>query len=54
MDSEELSFYRRVRAGYLTLADMHPERFAVVNASQSLDQVQASIAEKVGRFFSNH
>jgi dTMP kinase len=52
MDSEELSFYRRVRAGYLTLADMHPERFAVVNASQSLDQVQASIAEKVGRFFS--
>ena len=52
MDSEELAFYRRVRDGYLTLADMHPERFAVVNASQSLDQVQASIAEEVGRFFS--
>ena len=52
MDSEELSFYRRVRAGYLTLADMHPERFAVVDATQSLDQVQASIAKKVGRLFS--
>lgn len=53
MDSEELSFYQRVRTGYLTLADMHPGRFAVIDASQSLDQVQASIAEEIGRFFSN-
>jgi dTMP kinase len=53
MDSEELSFYRRVRAGYLALADMHPERFAVVDASQSLAQVQVSIAEKMARLLSN-
>lgn len=51
MDSQELAFYQRVRTGYLTLADMHPERFAVVDASQSLTQVQASIAEKMRRVF---
>jgi dTMP kinase len=51
MDSHELSFYRRVRSGYLTLANAHPDRFAVVDASQPLDQVQASIAVEVSRFF---
>ena len=51
MDSQELSFYRRVRNGYLTLANAHPDRFAVVDASQPLDQVQASIAVEVSRFF---
>ena len=53
MDSEELAFYRRVRSGYLALADMHPERFIVVDASQSLDKVQESIAEKLGSYFSS-
>jgi len=53
MDSQELAFYQRVRAGYLTLAEMHPERFAVVDASQSLQQVQASIAQMMQRFLSN-
>ncbi len=53
MDNEELAFYQRVRSGYLTLADMHPERFAVVDASRSLDQVQAAIAEELTAFF-NH
>ncbi|MDA0680334.1 MAG: dTMP kinase [Proteobacteria bacterium] len=53
MDSQELSFYRRVREGYLALADNHPGRFSVVDASQPLTQVQESIATAVGRFF-NH
>jgi len=52
MDSQELSFYRRVREGYLTLADMHPERFAVVDASRPLEQVQESIATAIAEFFS--
>jgi len=53
MDSQELSFYRRVREGYLGLAEQHPARFAVVDASRSLAQVQASIKAEVDRFFSN-
>jgi dTMP kinase len=44
MDNEELAFYQRVRSGYLRLAEASPERFAVVDASQSLDSVQADIA----------
>jgi len=52
MDRQELSFYRRVRNGYLALAERHPTRFAVVDASRSLESVQASIAEEMGRFFS--
>jgi len=50
MDSEELAFYRRVRSGYLTLAEKHSQRFVVVDASQSLDLVQQSIAEKLAGF----
>lgn len=53
MDSQELSFYRRVRAGYLELAEQHPDRFAVVDASQSLQQVQASIKVEIDRFLSD-
>ncbi len=44
MDNEELAFYRRVRAAYLNLAERHPERFVVVDASQDLARVQADIA----------
>jgi len=53
MDSQELSFYRRVREGYLGLAEQHPARFAVVDASRSLAQVQVSIKAEVARFFNN-
>ncbi len=44
MDNEELAFYRRVRKAYLDLAERHPERFVVIDASQDLDSVQADIA----------
>jgi dTMP kinase len=52
MDNEELAFYQRVRNGYLTLAEMHPERFAVVDASRSLGEVQADIASEVDSLLS--
>jgi len=52
MDNEELAFYRRVRNGYLTLAEMHPERFAVVDASRSLDEVKADIAREMDSLLS--
>ncbi len=53
MDNEELAFYQRVRTGYLTLADMHPERFAVVDASRPLPEVQGSIEAKLNTIFSD-
>jgi len=53
MDSQALSFYKRVRSGYLALARNHPERFVVIDASETLDQVRDSIAVELGRLFSN-
>ena len=45
MDNQELAFYQRVRDGYLALAEAHPERFLIVDASRSLADVQASAGE---------
>jgi len=41
LEKEPLEFHRRVRAGYLELAKAEPERFIVVDATQSPEQVQA-------------
>jgi len=44
LESEQLSFYARVRDQYLALAEAEPGRFAVVDASKALEDVQAQIA----------
>lgn len=54
MDNETLAFYERVREAYLGLARAHPERFAVIDASRSLDQVQADIATAMAPYFNNN
>lgn len=51
LESEQVAFYRRVRDGYLALAEREPERFAVIDASQSLDAVQAQIRAALARLF---
>lgn len=38
-DTEALDFHERVRAGYLKLAEMNPERIKIVNAANGLEQV---------------
>ena len=43
MESEEISFYERVREGYICLAKQYSDRFVVVNANQPLDLVQKEI-----------
>ena len=43
MESEEISFYERVRDGYLQLAEQYNDRFVVIDANQSLDLVQKAI-----------
>lgn len=44
-ESERGEFFHRVRETYLQLAVAHPERFVVVDATQSLDDVEASVDE---------
>ena len=43
MESEEISFYERVREGYICLAKQYSDRFVVVDSNQPLDLVQKEI-----------
>ena len=51
LEIEKTDFYARVREGYLALAKSEPDRFAIIDASQVLEQVQTAIAEAVTRLF---
>jgi len=42
-ENEKIVFFERVRKAYLARADSDPQRFAVVDASGTLDQVQQQI-----------
>jgi dTMP kinase len=51
-EREELSFHQRVRDGYLKLAASEPERWLVVDAIQSKEQIAEIIWHKVSRLLS--
>jgi dTMP kinase len=39
LEQEDLRFHRRVREGYLALAAAEPERFAIINADATIEEV---------------
>jgi len=43
IENENKDFFNKVRAGYLSLAAQHPQRYAVVDASPELSVVQTAI-----------
>ncbi len=47
LDAETLGFHQRVRSGYLELADLEPERWVVIDAARSAEEVQAEIRSLV-------
>ena len=51
MESEDISFYERVRKGYLNLANEEPNRFRVIDATQSLQEVQTDIKSHLDSLF---
>jgi dTMP kinase len=53
LESEEASFYQRVRRGYLELAARNRERFVVIDASQELPAVQQQIDAALGGILSD-
>ena len=42
-EEEKLSFHRRVRAGYLELSRLEPERFRIIDASKDEHGVREEI-----------
>jgi dTMP kinase len=43
MDAQALEFYQRARAGYLELAKQEPERWVMIDAARSAEEVQTEI-----------
>lgn len=49
-ENEALAFHEKVRAGYLELARLEPQRFHIIDATQSPDQVFAEICKTLSSF----
>jgi len=50
MDKESAGFYTRVREGYLKIAAQEPERFMVIDADGSTNEVQMRVVDIVTEF----
>jgi len=50
-EAEAVAFHEKVRAGYLELARLEPERFRIIDAAQTQNQVFAAMREIVSSFF---
>ena len=48
-DRESEQFHRRLRAAFLTLAQAHPERIKVIDASQAVEQIHQEIVALVSK-----
>lgn len=50
LDAFDLELHKRVRSGYLQLAEDDPSRWEIIDASRPFDQVQDSLRQSVVRF----
>ena len=50
-EQEKTEFFERVRNGYLQIADKHPDRCVVIDASQPLDAVQRELTIALEAFW---
>jgi dTMP kinase len=49
LEREKVEFFEAVRAGYLKLAAAEPERFIVIPATQTIEQIQTQIRARLTR-----
>ncbi len=49
-ESEQVAFFNRIREAYLSLAACHPERFQVVDASATIEEVRADVERVLQRY----
>ena len=50
MDAEDSEFYERVRRAYLEIAEREPERFIVIPATDSRENIHSKVVDLVVRF----
>jgi len=50
LDFETAEFYERVRAAYLDVANKEPQRYRVIDATGSVDQIQRDVLEIVSTY----
>lgn len=50
LDMEELSFHRKVREGYLYIADLFPERIVVIDANKPKEELRQNVIQVVKDF----
>ena len=50
-ESEQIDFFNRVRQGYLAIAEAEPDRMKVIDATGSIEQVQAQIEKVLIEFY---
>ena len=49
-EREDVAFYDRVRAGYLSRAQANPSHYHIVDAAQSLEAVQSDLTQLIGQW----
>jgi dTMP kinase len=54
MDQLKLDFHQRVRSGYLEMAKKEPDRWLVVNASGTIEEINQSICERLEEVLSEN
>jgi len=47
IEKESLEFHRKVREGYLTLAEKYPERIKIMDANKPIEEVFTEVWEEV-------
>ncbi len=47
MEKESIRFHRRVRKGFLSIARKNPKRYAVIDATLTIEQVSERVQERV-------
>jgi dTMP kinase len=47
LERESLDFHRKVRAGFLEIADQEPERYVVLDGSKSVNEIHREIIKKI-------
>ncbi|WP_432473671.1 dTMP kinase [Amphritea sp. HPY] len=53
-ENEQIEFFERVRSAYLSRAESDPQRFAVVDASGTLEQVQQQIRDVLSKYLAEN